>query len=247
MDLFDASCIVTGGASGLGEATAEMLCSRGARVVIIDVDSIRGVVTAKRIGAQFARADVSDTDEVAASISLAKSLGPLRVLVNCAGITRGGRMVSSDGLPFDLAQFREVVNVNLVGTFNCARLAAAAMAVTPVLDSGDRGVIVNTASAAAHEGQIGQVAYTASKGAIVAMTLVLARDLAQHGIRVNTISPGMFETPIFEKLADPVSVKQNLTAEIVHPARLGRPEEYAAMVSAIIDNDYLNGEVIRLD
>jgi NAD(P)-dependent dehydrogenase (short-subunit alcohol dehydrogenase family) len=237
---------VTGGASGLGLATAEALVGRGAQVVILDLPSVPGWAVAEKLGgaAEFAAADVRDEQMVAAAVAKAASRGPLRIVVNCAGVGDPARTVSR-GRPVELARFRRVVEINLVGTFNVTRLAAAAMIErTPVAD-GERGVIVNTASVAAFDGQIGQASYSASKGGIAGMTLPLARDFARDAIRVMTIAPGMFATPILAGLSD--EIRASLAAQVPHPARLGDPSEYAALVSHIVANPMLNGEVIRLD
>ncbi|HEX8977827.1 MAG TPA: SDR family NAD(P)-dependent oxidoreductase [Solirubrobacteraceae bacterium] len=233
--------LVAGGASGLGRATAEALRARGAEVVIVDLPAAADGVPADRF--TFAAADVRDPDGVAAAVDRAAALGPLRVVVNCAGIGPAGRVVRK-GEPLALEQFATVVEINLIGTFNVLRLAAAAMAGNEPVD-GDRGVIINTASIAAFDGQIGQAAYSASKGGVVGMTLPLARDLAAHQIRVMTIAPGTFATPMLAGL--PREVRESLGAAVPHPSRLGDPAEYAALVLTIVENPMLNGEVIRLD
>jgi NAD(P)-dependent dehydrogenase (short-subunit alcohol dehydrogenase family) len=245
MDLDGAVAIVTGGASGLGRATTELLLGRGAQVVVADLASSPGAETADELGADchFVSTDVTDGDAVAEAVDTATSLGDLRVLVNCAGIGTPGRVLSRSG-PMPLEQFEQVVRVNLIGTFNVIRLAAAAMALTDPV-AGERGVIVNTASVAAFEGQIGQAAYSASKGGVVGMTLSVARDLADKLIRVCTIAPGLFSTPMLHGLPD--EAKASLAASVPMPARLGEPAEYAALAGHIIDNQMLNGEVIRLD
>ncbi|WP_329566616.1 3-hydroxyacyl-CoA dehydrogenase [Streptomyces sp. NBC_01361] len=237
------SALVTGGVSGLGRATAERLVANGARVVILDLASSGGVAVAKEIGATFVAGDVTSEADVTASVGAATALAPLRVTVNCAGIGGAGRTVGKEG-PYDLDQFRKVVEVNLVGTFNVIRLAAQAMGGNEPLD-GDRGVIVNTASVAAYDGQIGQCAYSASKGGIVGMTLPIARDLARTSIRVMAIAPGLFETPLLGRL--PQEARDSLGAQVPHPSRLGQPAEYAQLVEAIVTNPMLNGETIRLD
>jgi NAD(P)-dependent dehydrogenase (short-subunit alcohol dehydrogenase family) len=235
------SALVTGGASGLGAATAQALRERGARVVIADLPQGEDRVDADVF--TFAPTDVRDPDQVAAAVALAAGLAPLRVLVNCAGIGPPGRVVRR-GEPMALEQFTNVIEVNLIGTFNVIRLAAAEMARNDPVDEG-RGVIVNTASIAAYEGQIGQAAYSASKGGIVGMTLPIARDLASLGIRVVTIAPGLFDTPLMGSL--PPEARESLGASVPHPARLGDPAEYAALAVHIVENQMLNGEVIRLD
>ncbi|WGL53984.1 3-hydroxyacyl-CoA dehydrogenase [Nocardioides sp. BP30] len=247
MDIAGKSALVTGGASGLGLATARRLHELGAYVVIIDLPSSDGKKVVDDLGerAAFAPADVTDEEQVQAAVDLAVANGPLAVAVNCAGIGNAVRVVAKDGTPFPLADFTKVVNVNLIGTFNVTRLAAAAMVAHTPVDGEERGVIVSTASVAAFEGQIGQTAYSASKGGVVGMTLPIARDLAQHKIRVNTIAPGLFLTPLFQTLPEPAIA--SLGAQVPHPSRLGNPEEYAKLVAHIVDNVMLNGEVIRLD
>jgi NAD(P)-dependent dehydrogenase (short-subunit alcohol dehydrogenase family) len=235
--------LVTGGASGLGLATARALVAAGANVVILDLPSSAGTRVADEIGARFAPGDVASEDDVTAALGTAMGLGPLRIAVNCAGVADAARVVGKHG-PFPLDTFRKVVEVNLVGTFNVIRLAAVRIAAADEID-GERGVIVSTASAAAFEGQIGQAAYSASKGGVVGMTLPIARELAASKIRVVTIAPGLFETPMLAGL--PEDAKASLGAQVPHPARLGRPAEYAALVEHILANPMLNGEVIRLD
>jgi len=247
MKLSGRSAVVTGGASGLGLATAERLHADGAAVVIIDLPGSDGAAVAERLGdrAAFVAADVTDEGQVQAAIDAAVALAPLAVAVNCAGIGNAIRVVGKDGSAFPLADFAKIINVNLIGTFNVLRLAAAAMvAGTEPVDE-ERGVIINTASVAAFDGQIGQTAYSASKGGVVGMTLPIARDLAQHKIRVNTIAPGLFLTPLLGSL--PEAVRASLGAQVPHPSRLGQPAEYANLASHIVDNTMLNGEVIRLD
>lgn len=238
--------MVTGGASGLGLATARRLTNAGANVVVVDLPTSEGAAVAKALGggAEFAAADVRDADAVTHAIELAQSRGPLRVLVHCAG--RGGpvRLVDRDGKPGSLELYSEVVSINLIGTFNVLRLAACAMANNEPVD-GDRGVAILTASVAAFEGQIGQIPYASAKAGIVGMTIVAARDLATKHIRVCTIAPGTFDTPILNRLDD--SVKASLAKAIPHPSRLGQPDEFAKLALHIIDNPMLNGETIRLD
>ena len=245
MELTNASAIVTGGASGLGRATAQALTDAGAKVVLADLPSSPGAQTAEELGegAVFVPTDVTDPDAVQEAVDTASGLAPLRVAVNCAGVGTPGRVLSRKG-PLDLDQFAFVVKVNLIGTFNVIRLAAAAMAETEPVE-GERGVIVNTASVAAFEGQIGQAAYSASKGGVVGMTLPIARDLAERLIRVCTIAPGLFSTPMLHGL--PEEAKASLAASVPMPARLGDPSEYAALAAHIVANPMLNGEVIRLD
>jgi len=237
--------LVTGGASGLGEATTRRLHDGGAAVVIVDLPSSPGEALATELGgrARFYPADVRDESQVQAAIAVAQELGDLRVVVTCAGVGTPGRVVGRKG-PMDLATFRNVVDINLVGTFNVLRLAAVAMLGNAPVD-GDRGVIVMTASIAAYDGQIGQAAYAASKGGVVALTLSAARDLADKLIRVVTIAPGTFATPMLDGLPDEATAE--LEAQVPHPSRLGRPPEFASLVAHIVDNGMLNGEVIRLD
>ena len=237
--------LVTGGASGLGAATARSLASTGAQVVILDLPSASGLEVVAEVGdgAVFAPADVRDEEQVQAAVDTAAALGPLRAAVNCAGVATPGRIISKRGV-LPLADFRRVVEINLIGTFNVLRLAAAAMAGNEPSD-GDRGVVVMTASVAAFDGQIGQAAYAASKGGIAALTLSAARDLADKAIRVMTIAPGVMETPMMAGLPD--QVRTSLEALVPHPARLGRPEEFALLVRQIVANPLLNGETIRLD
>jgi NAD(P)-dependent dehydrogenase (short-subunit alcohol dehydrogenase family) len=234
--------LVAGGASGLGRATAEALSERGATVVVLDLPQARERVEPGS-GLHFAAADVRDPEQVGAAVATATELGELRVCVNCAGIGAPGR-IAKGGVPMELDVFRRVIDINLVGTFNVARLAAAAMQGLPE-DDGERGVLVNTASVAAFEGQIGQVPYSASKGGVVGMTLPIARDLAASLIRCVTIAPGIIDTPLLGELSD--EVRASLAASVPHPARLGRPDEYADLALHIIENPMLNGEVIRLD
>jgi NAD(P)-dependent dehydrogenase (short-subunit alcohol dehydrogenase family) len=237
--------LVTGGASGLGEATTRRLHEDGAAVVIVDLPSSRGEALADELGdrARFCPADVRDEAQVQAAVTSAAGLGDLRVVVSCAGVGTPGRVVGRKG-PMDLETFRKVVDINLVGTFNVLRLGAAAMMANEPVD-GDRGVIVMTASIAAFDGQIGQAAYAASKGGVAALTLSAARDLAERLIRVVTIAPGTFETPMLAGL--PAEATAVLEAQVPHPSRLGQPREYASLVAHIIDNQMLNGGVIRLD
>lgn len=243
----DVVALVTGGASGLGRATVERLVSSGARVIIADRDGERGAELAGALGdaARFVATDVTDATAVTAAVQAATELGALRVAVSCAGVGWAARLVSREGEPHDLGLFEKIVAVNLVGTFNVMRLAAAAMSANAPDADGQRGVIVNTASVAAFDGQIGQVAYAASKGAVAAMTLPAARDLSKAGIRVVTIAPGTFDTPMLAGL--PEKARESLAQAIPNPARLGRPEEYGALVHHVVENGYLNGEVIRLD
>jgi NAD(P)-dependent dehydrogenase (short-subunit alcohol dehydrogenase family) len=246
MDIEGNVAVVTGGASGLGRATAARLVAAGARVVLLDLPGSAGAATAAELGsgAAFAPTDVTSESDVTAALDTAAALGPIRIAVNCAGIGTPGRVISGKGAVLPLEQFTRVVTVNLIGTFNVIRLAAERIAGTEAVD-GERGVIVNTASAAAFDGQIGQAAYSASKGGVVGMTLPIARDLADKLIRVMTIAPGLFKTPMLEGL--PEEAQASLGAQVPHPSRLGHPDEYAALVEHIVINPMLNGEVIRLD
>jgi NAD(P)-dependent dehydrogenase (short-subunit alcohol dehydrogenase family) len=247
MQLAGSVALVTGGASGLGAATVRRLVAGGARAVIVDRDQAKGEALAAELGAAaaFAVADVTDPAQVEAAIGKAGALGPLRVAVSCAGVGWASRTLDKTGKPHDLELFRTVVTVNLIGTFNVLRLAAAAMARTEPAAGGERGVIVNTASVAAFDGQIGQIAYAASKAGVAGMTLPAARDLAPVGIRVVTIAPGIFDTPMLGAL--PEDKRAALAADVVFPKRLGDPVEYGALVASIVELGYLNGETIRLD
>ena len=243
MNLDGAVALVTGGASGLGFATASTLRDAGASIVIVDLPSSAGESVARDSGFTWATADVTDETQVRQAMDAATASGPLRIVVNCAGIGDPARVVGRNG-PLPLADFERVIRVNLIGTFNVIRLAAAAMIeVEPVGE--ERGVVVNTASVAAFDGQIGQASYSASKAAVAGMTLPIARELAQHLIRVVTIAPGLFETPMMQGLSQ--QARDSLGAQVPHPARLGRPAEYAALVEHIVRNPMLNGETIRLD
>ncbi|MGB3258734.1 MAG: SDR family NAD(P)-dependent oxidoreductase [Ornithinimicrobium sp.] len=241
----DVVALITGGASGLGEATARRFLADGGSVVLVDLPGGRGEEVAADLGdrARFSPADVRDEDEVRAAIAVAGELGTLRVVVNCAGVATPGRILSKRGT-LGLDDYRNVVEINLIGTFNVMRLAAEAMVTNERLD-GDRGLIVMTASVAAYDGQIGQAAYASSKGGIVGLNITAARDLADKGIRVMTIAPGVMETPMMDGL--PGEVKASLEALVPHPSRLGKPSEYADLVAHIASNPLLNGEVIRLD
>ncbi|MDN5914943.1 MAG: 3-hydroxyacyl-CoA dehydrogenase [Pseudonocardia sp.] len=245
MDINGAVALVTGGASGLGLATTEKLVEAGAKVVIVDLPSSAGEAVADKLGdaVRFAPADVTDEAQISAALDVAAELGTLRVAVNCAGIGNAHKTVGKNG-PFPLEGFQKVIGVNLVGTFNVIRLAAERISQSDPVE-GERGVIINTASVAAFEGQIGQAAYSASKGGIVGMTLPIARDLANIGIRVVTIAPGLFETPLLGGLPD--DVKESLGKQVPHPSRLGRPSEYGQLAAHIVANPMLNGETIRLD
>jgi NAD(P)-dependent dehydrogenase (short-subunit alcohol dehydrogenase family) len=243
MRISDSVALVTGGASGLGLATARTLAAAGAQVVIVDLPSSPGADVAASFGAVFAAADVTDETSVAAAVDTAAALGPLRIAVNCAGVADPGRIIGRNGV-LPLTAFTKVITINLIGSFNVLRLAAEKIAATDPV-GGDRGVIVNTASAAAFDGQIGQAAYAASKGGIVGLTLPAARDLADKLIRVMAIAPGLFRTPMLAGL--PEDAQASLGAQVPHPSRLGDPAEYAALVRHIVENPMLNGEVIRLD
>ncbi len=245
MIVTDSVALVTGGASGLGLATVKALHDQGAHIVILDLPSSNGETVAKEMGdsVRFAAADVTDEAAVTAALDVAESLGPLRVAVNCAGIGNAIKTVGRKGA-FPLADFTKIINVNLVGTFNVLRLAAERIAKTDPVD-GERGVIINTASVAAFDGQIGQAAYSASKGGVVGMTLPIARDLAALLIRVNTIAPGLFKTPLLGSLPD--EAEAALGAQVPHPSRLGDPAEYGALAAHIVSNAMINGETIRLD
>jgi NAD(P)-dependent dehydrogenase (short-subunit alcohol dehydrogenase family) len=245
MEISGLAAIVTGGASGLGKASAQMLASAGAKVAVLDLNAEAGEAVARDIGGVYVSVDVSDDASVSAGLDAAEAAhGGTRLLVNCAGIAPAVKTVGRDNAPHPLDTFRKTIEVNLIGTFNMISKFAARAAALDEID-GERGVIVNTASVAAYEGQIGQAAYAASKGGVVGLTLPLARDLAQHKIRVMTIAPGIFLTPMLE--AFPENVQQALGASVPHPSRLGKPSEYAQLVASIIANPMLNGEVIRLD
>ncbi|CAB4723997.1 MAG: SDR family NAD(P)-dependent oxidoreductase [Actinobacteria bacterium] len=246
MQLNGSSALVTGGASGLGEATARRLAAAGAVVVVLDLHDEKGAAVAADIGGVYVRADVTDPVSVQAAVDAAASAGSFRALVNCAGIGMAGRTIDRHGVPHDLAVFEKVVRINLVGTFNVIRLAAAAMANTePVDEFGARGAIVNTSSVAGIEGQTGQAAYSASKGGVIGITLPIARDLASIGVRVNTICPGLMDTPLLGSAS--IAVKVGLGDSVLFPKRMGATAEFASMAYELLTNDYMNGEVIRLD
>lgn len=236
--------LITGGASGLGAATARWLAGLGAKVVLADVNVDEGEALAEKLGGKFVKCDVTREDDGKAAVAAASALGTLRGLVNCAGIAIGGKTVGRDG-PHPLDTFSRVIQINLIGTFNMIRLAATAMSQGEPNGEGERGVIVNTASVAAFDGQMGQAAYAASKGGVASLTLPVARDLSRSGIRVMTIAPGIFETPMM--LAMPAEVQASLGQMVPFPPRLGKPAEYAMLVEQIVRNPMLNGEVIRLD
>jgi len=245
MQIRNSIFLVTGGASGLGAATAQMAAANGAKVVIADLQAEAGEKLAKEIGGKYCKCDVtSEADGKAAVEAAVKGFGGLQVLVNCAGIGVAERTIGKDA-PHDLARFTRVININLIGTFNMIRLAADAMAKAGPNAAGERGVIINTASVAAFDGQIGQAAYSASKGGVVGMTLPIARDLSRNGIRVVTIAPGLFLTPML--LGLPKEAQDSLGKQVPFPSRLGKPEEYAALARSIVENEMLNGETIRLD
>jgi NAD(P)-dependent dehydrogenase (short-subunit alcohol dehydrogenase family) len=243
MHLDATAAIVTGGASGLGAATASALAKAGAQVFVVDLKT--SIEKAAPVdGVTYVEADVTETDQVRAAVATAATAAPLRTVVNCAGIAPSMRILGKNGL-HDLDLYAKVVHINLIGSFNMLALAAEAIAATEADGDGQRGVIVNTASVAAYEGQVGQAAYSSSKGGIVGLTLPAARDLAQYGIRVNTIAPGIVETPMLATVSE--EFRARLAADVPFPQRLGRPDEYAQLVLAIIAHDYLNGEVIRMD
>jgi NAD(P)-dependent dehydrogenase (short-subunit alcohol dehydrogenase family) len=251
MDLNGISAIVTGGASGLGEATARQLATRGAKVVIVDMNPDKGEAVAKEVGGVFAQADVADADQVIAAVEAAKEMGPLRALVTAAGIGWPGRTIGKDGQyesAHSLDIYRKVLEVNLVGTFNCIRLAATAMSQTePVDEYGERGAIVTVTSVAAFDGQIGQAAYSSSKGGVVGMTLPIARDLSAVGVRVNCIAPGLIDTPIYGEGEASEAFKEKLKRDVLYPKRLGTSAEFASMACELLSNSYMNAEVIRVD
>jgi NAD(P)-dependent dehydrogenase (short-subunit alcohol dehydrogenase family) len=249
MDLNGIAAIVTGGASGLGAATARELAKRGAHVVIADISDDKGKAVAESVGGVFAHVDVTNTEQIIAAAELAKTLGPVRALVNCAGIGWAQRTVGKGGYDtaHDLGAFRKVLELNTIGTFDCIRIVATAMAQAEPLADGERGSILNTASVAAFDGQIGQASYSASKGAIVGMTLPIARDLAAVGVRVNTIAPGLIDTPIYGEGPASEQFKEKLKRDVLFPRRLGVAEEFATLAVEILGNSYMNAEVIRVD
>ncbi len=248
MNLDGASALVTGGASGIGEAAAEQLAALGARVVVADLNDERGQAVASRLNGLFVHCDVSSEEDGAAAVAAASEMGPLRALVNSAGLARAGRTVDRNNDPMAQSDFELVIKVNLLGSFNMLRLSAAAMAATePTDDDGTRGAIVNMASVAAFDGQVGQAAYAASKGGIVGLTLPTARDLSAIGVRVNTIAPGLIDTPIYGEGEASEQFKSHLGQSVLFPKRLGTAEELAFMVTDLITNPYVNGEVVRVD
>ena len=247
MDISGSAAVVTGGASGLGAATAGALVERGAIVTIIDLNSASGDATAERLGGatRFFQADVTDPDAIAQAVTLAAEDAPLRIAVSCAGIAIGARTIDREGTPGSLDAFGTVVRVNLIGTYNVASQAASIMAKNDPGEHGERGVIINTASVAAFDGQIGQTAYSASKGGVVGLTLPMARDLSSVGIRVNCIAPGIIDTPLLAGLNH--EMRQALAANVPFPKRLGTPDDYASLAVELIQNGYMNGETIRID
>ncbi len=250
MDINGASAIVTGGASGIGAGVARQLAAKGAKVVVADLNAEKGQATAEEIGGVFAPVDVTRTEQIEAAIAQAEELGPVRVLVNSAGIGWAQRTVGRDGefsSAADLGAFTKVIAINLIGTFDCIRLVGTAMSRTEPTATGERGAIVNMASAAAFDGQIGQAAYSASKGGIVGMTLPVARDLAAIGIRVNTVAPGLIDTPIYGEGAGADAFKAKLGESVLFPKRLGSPDELASMVIECLTNSYMNAETVRVD
>jgi NAD(P)-dependent dehydrogenase (short-subunit alcohol dehydrogenase family) len=250
MDITGASAIVTGGASGIGAASARMLAERGAKVVIADLQEDKGGQLADELGGAFAKVDVTNTDDIINATEMAKSIGPVRVLINSAGIGWAQRTVGKDGSydsAANLDAFKRVVAINLIGSFDCIRIAGTAMSTTEPLEWGERGAIVNIASVAAFDGQIGQASYSASKGGLVGMTLPIARDLAAIGVRVNTVAPGLIDTPIYGSGEGSEAFKANLQKGVLFPQRLGHSEELASVVLECVTNSYLNAETIRVD
>ena len=249
MEITGTSAIITGGASGIGEGAARLLAARGAKVVLADLDrqAEKGEALAKELGGLFVPCDVTNEEQVSAAITAAVDMGPLRSLVNAAGIGSAGRTIDREGNPHELASYRRVIEINLIGTFNCARLAASAMNKNEPDEDGGRGAIVNIASVAAFDGQIGQAAYSSSKGGVVALTLVIARDLAAAGIRCNCIAPGLIDTPIYGTGPQSDAFKANLGKNVLFPNRLGSSAELGSMVVELITNSYMNGETIRVD
>ena len=245
MQIQGSGALITGGASGLGLATARRLAAAGAHITIVDLPSSPGADIAAELRGVFVPADVTSVDEVHAAVAAAQAAAPLRIVVNCAGIAPPAKVLDREGNPAVLADFERIVRINLVGTFNVTSQAAAIIAKNDPDATGDRGVIVSTASVAAFDGQIGQPAYSASKGGVHAMTLPIARELARYAIRVCTIAPGIMETPMLKGL--PQAAQDSLGEQVPYPSRLGKPEEYAALVQSIVENGYLNGETIRLD
>jgi NAD(P)-dependent dehydrogenase (short-subunit alcohol dehydrogenase family) len=244
MDIRDNAFLITGGASGLGAATARLFAEHGGKVVLADLNEPAGTQLAKELGGVFVKCDVTREDDATQAVDAATKLGPLRGLINCAGVAPAMKTVGKDG-PHSLDAFSKTIAINLIGTFNMIRLAAAAMAKLEPAAGGERGVIVNTASVAAFDGQIGQTSYTAAKAGVHGITLVAARDLASRQIRVNTIAPGVFDTPMLARLRP--DIREALEQSVPHPSRLGAPDDYARMALSLLENSYVNGETIRLD
>ena len=250
MELTNSSAIVTGGASGIGAAAARMLAKKGAKVVIADLQADKGEALAKEIGGAFCKVDVTNTQDIINAVEMATSMGPIRALVNSAGIGWAQRTVGKDGTvdsAANLDAFKKVIAINLVGTFDCIRVVGTAMSRNEPLAHGERGAIVNIASVAAFDGQIGQASYSASKGGVVGMTLPIARDLAAIGVRINTVAPGLIDTPIYGQGDSSEAFKSNLQKGVLFPQRLGDPDELASMVTECITNSYMNAETIRVD
>lgn len=250
MEITGSSSVITGGASGLGEATARLLASKGQHVVVVDMNDEKGEAVAKDIGGVFVHADVADPDQVIAAVEAAKEMGPLRTLVTAAGIGFATRTIGRDGQyesAHDLNVYKKVIEVNLVGTFNCVRLAASAMSLNDADDDGCKGSIVTVTSVAAFDGQIGQAAYSSSKGGVVGMTLPVARDLSAAGIRVNCIAPGLIDTPIYGEGEASEAFKANLGQSVLFPKRLGTSDEFASMAHELLTNSYMNAHVVRVD
>ena len=250
MDIKDVSAIVTGGASGIGAAVSRMLAARGAKVVVADVQEEEGNAHAKEIGEAYCKVDVTVTQDIINATEMAKSMGPVRILVNSAGIGWAQHTVGKDGSyesAANLDAFKKVIAINLVGSFDCIRIVGTAMSTTEPLANGERGAIVNIASVAAYDGQIGQASYSASKGGVVGMTLPIARDLSAIGVRVNTVAPGLIDTPIYGQGESSENFKANLEKGVLFPHRLGAPEELSSMVVECITNSYMNAESIRVD
>lgn len=244
MDINEQVVLITGAASGLGAGTARALVAQGAKVILADVQDEAGHTLAAELGQTYVHCDVTNVEDAQKAVNIATDTGTLRALINCAGIGPAAKIVGKNG-PHDLDLFRKVIDINLIGTFNMARLAATAMLENEPQETGERGVIINTASVAAYDGQVGQSAYSASKAGVVGMTLAIARDLSRNGVRCMTIAPGIFGTPMLYSM--PQEVQDSLAASVPFPPRLGRPEDYARLVLSILDNDMLNGETIRLD
>ncbi len=250
MDITGASAIVTGGASGIGAAAARQLAAKGAKVVVADLNAEKGEALAQEIGGVFVAVDVTQTEQIQAAVDKAGELGPLRVLINSAGIGWAQRTIGKDGDPasaHDLGAYSKVIAINLIGTFDAIRLAATAMSRSEPTESGDRGAIVNMASVAAFDGQIGQAAYSSSKGGVVGMTLPVARDLSAAAIRVNTVAPGLIDTPIYGEGEASEQFKAHLGQNVLFPKRLGQPDELASMAVELVTNSYMNAEVVRVD